>query len=140
MQEIGFHIKQIYNQMERWQNQQLKVYGITSPQLDILLFLHQQPEQTAVMDIAAYFHVKHTSVLHVIKSLEEKELIYRAPSERKGDKRPISLTPKALSIIEETSRRIPTLDETAFHGFSEEDKYALLHYLERLNQNIQFLD
>ena len=78
MDELRCIFKKIYNQLETGFNKAYKKYGLTSTQLDILLYLSEKSgTDSTLTDIAAHFGVKHTSVIHVLKVLEKKGFIRR---------------------------------------------------------------
>lgn len=137
MDEAKYYFKKIHNQLEAGFNKAYKKYGLTSTQLDILLYLAQDNNtENTLSDIAAHFGVKHTSVIHVLKLLEEKGLIYKsvAPGARA---KPILLTESSRQLIAEVSRRSPLLDEIMFAGLSKAERQLLGKMLGQIYQNLQ---
>ena len=92
MDEPKLYFKKIHNQLEAGFNKEYKKYGLTSTQLDVLMYLSRETgREVTLSDIAARFDVRHTSVIHVLKLLEQKGFICK--SEISGTRaRPILLT------------------------------------------------
>ena len=115
MDKAKRYFKKIHNQLETGFTKAYKEYGLTSTQLDILLYLSENPAgENTLTDIASHFGVKHTSVIHVLKLLEKKGLIRKNPVQGTRAK-PILLTDKGESlcrqIISKMERQDPLLDQ-----------------------------
>lgn len=141
MNELNSYFKKIYNQLEAGFNKEFKEYDLTSTQIDILLYLSQEAgKENTLTDIAAHFGVRHTSVIHVLKLLEQKGFIYK--SKAQGTRaRPILLTDTGKQLGEqlfsEIEKKSPLLDEIMFAGLSETDKQLLGKMLRQIYQNLK---
>ena len=141
MDELKLYFKKIHNQLETGFNKKYKKYGLTSTQLDVLMYLSQETDsEITLSNIAAHFGVKHTSVIHVLRILEQKRFICK--STVKGTRaKPIILTEvgKQLGnqVISEIKQKSPILDEIMFAGLSESDKQLLEKMLNQIYTNLQ---
>ena len=141
MNEPKLYFKKIHNQLEAGFNKEYKKYGLTSTQLDVLMYLSQETDRECTLsDIAAHFDVKHTSVIHVLKLLEQKGFICK--SEIQGARaKPILLTDSGRQLGEQLASEIrqksPLLDEIMFAGLSEDDRQLLDKMLEQIYQNLK---
>lgn len=141
MDEPKIYFKKIHNQLEAGFNKEYKKYGLTSTQLDILMYLSQETVgETTLSDIAAHFDVRHTSVIHVLKLLEQKGFICKSTVSGTRAK-PILLTDSGRQLGEqiasELKRKSPLLDEIMFAGLSEADRQYLGKMLEQVYQNLK---
>lgn len=141
MNELKFYFKKIHNQLEAGFTNVYKKYGLTSTQLDVLMYLTQETDgECTLTDIAAYFDVKHTSVIHVLKLLEKKGFI-RKNTVQGSRSKPILLTDSGRQLGEELAldlrQRGPLLDEIMFAGLSESDKQLLEKMLGQIYQNLR---
>lgn len=141
MHELKNYFKKIHNQLESGFNREFKKYGLTSTQLDVLIYLSQKADrENTLSDIAAYFDVRHTSVIHVLKLLEQKGFICKSPAQGTRTK-PILLTENGKQLgeklIGEIEQRSPLLDEIMFAGLSEADKQLLEKMLRQVYQNLK---
>lgn len=137
MNEIECYFKKIHNQLESGFNRAYKNYGLTSTQLDVLMYLsHETAKEITLTDIAAHFGVKHTSVIHVLKLLEKKGFISK--SEVQGTRaKPILLTDSSKQLISEVKQKSPLLGEIMFAGLSETDRQLLEKMLRQIYKNLE---
>ena len=134
--QIGMYLKKIHLSLERGRNRILKKYDLTAPQIDTLVYLlmHEDSENTLTA-IAAYFGVKHTSTIHVLKLLEKKGFIYR---EEMGSRtKQIFLTEKARSVLAEDKRALEHVYGMMLDGLTPEEQSQLECYLQRLYENLK---
>ena len=141
MDEPKFYFKKIHNQLEAGFNKKYKKYGLTSTQLDVLIYLAQAPDgENTLSDIAARFGVKHTSVIHVLKLLDQKGFICKSDAQGARAK-PILLTDSGRQLgeqlISEIEQTGPILDEIMFAGLSEDDKQHLEKMLMQIYNNLK---
>lgn len=141
MDNIKGYFKKIHNQLEAGFNKEYKKYGLTSTQLDVLLYLSQKADsESTLSDIAAFFGVRHTSVIHVLKLLEKKDLICKNTAQI-GRAKPILLTESgrqlSTQLISKMEQKGPLLDEIMFAGLSEADKQLLAKMLRQIYRNLQ---
>lgn len=137
MNELNSYFKKIHNQLEAGFNKEFKKYGLTSTQLDVLLYLSKETDkENTLSDIAAHFGVRHTSVIHVLKLLEQKGFICKSTAQGTRTK-PILLTDKGRQLLSEIDQKSPLLDEIMFAGFSQTDKQLLEKMLHQIYQNLK---
>lgn len=140
MNDTGFYLKKVMLRMTRNRNMALKKDNLTGPQMDIMEYISEHDaEECTVCHIAQSFDVKHTSVIHVLKLLEEKELIGRKQSEGGAHSRTIYLTEKAEKIMTAKREAIKRVDGQMLEGFSQEEKERLGEYLKRLYVNLEHI-
>ncbi|WWR14982.1 MarR family transcriptional regulator [Lachnospiraceae bacterium JLR.KK008] len=137
-EDICICIKRIHNQLERGKNRNLKVHGLTGTQLDILEYLYYgDGKRCTLAGIAAFFDVKHTSVLHVVKILEKKELVVREekrPGSRAGQ---IFLTGKGREIMQEIDAKKSLVQKIMIQGITETEQEVLCGLLQRVYHNLK---
>lgn len=141
MDELNFYFKKIHNRLEAGFNKKYKKYGLTSTQLDVLIYLSQETNgENTLSDIAAHFGVKHTSVIHVLKLLEQKGFICKSTVQGTRAK-PILLTDSGRQLgeqlISEIGQQGSLLDEIMYDGLSETDKKLLEKMLEQIYHNLK---
>ena len=113
-----------------------KAWNVPEVSLDILLFLANNPEYTTARDIVEVRSIKANLVSqHVDRMVREG---YLCRKEVQGDrrKRDLSLTAKAMPIIEAGRRMQTDFFETLFHGISEEEKRAFFETMDIMSRNM----
>lgn len=138
MNDIGLLLKKISNNLECRRNRCLKELGLTGTQLDLLAYLYSnQDRENSLSDIAAFFDIQHTSVIHVLKILEEKGYISRQPAKRNPRFKNICLTDKSLSIMAQVHTDVAKVHEQMIHGISEEEQDDLICLLHKVYDNVK---
>ena len=113
-----------------------KAWNVPEVSLDILLFLANNPEYTTARDIVEVRSIKANLVSqHVDRMVRDG---YLCRKEVQGDrrKRDLSLTEKAMPIIEAGRRMQTDFFETLFHGISEEEKRAFFETMDIMSRNM----
>ena len=113
-----------------------KAWNVPEVSLEILLFLANNPEYTTARDIVEVRSIKANLVSqHVDRMVREG---YLCRKEVQGDrrKRDLSLTEKAMPIIEAGRRMQTDFFETLFHGISEEEKRAFFETMDIMSRNM----
>ncbi|MCI9123874.1 MAG: MarR family transcriptional regulator [Eubacterium sp.] len=137
MDELRCYFKKIHNQLDTGFTRALQKHELTCTQFDLMLYLSQNTgKQTTLTDISTHFGVKHTSVIHVLKILEKKELILKSAS---ADARAkvITLTDNGRQTLEEFVKRKPLLNEIMFAGLSDNDLKILKKMLKQIHKNLE---
>lgn len=138
MNQIGLYLKKIHIILERRRNYEYRDYDLTSTQIDILEYLYfNGSDKNTLSDIAAFFGVQHTSVIHVLKILEKKELIYRKESSRDSRCKAILLTPKGAVIMKKHLGSSAGHESLLCAGIPEENMEILEKSLFQIYQNLQ---
>lgn len=133
----GYIIKKINNHLEAGRNERLKQDGLTSAQLEFLVFLKERSDHlTSQKDISDHFGVKHTTTINILKKLEEKQLIYREVNKTNAKYRNVHLTPKGTGKVMEMRRKREAIDARIIDGMTEEEQAELLRLLERVYENV----
>ena len=113
-----------------------KAWNVPEVSLDILLFLANNPEYTTARDIVEVRSIKANLVSqHVDRMVREG---YLCRKEVQGDrrKRDLSLTEKAMPIIEAGRRMQTDFFETLFHGISEGEKRTFFETMDIMSRNM----
>lgn len=113
-----------------------KAWNVPEVSMDILLFLANNPEYTTARDIVEVRSIKANLVSqHVDRMVREG---YLCRKEVQGDrrKRDLSLTEKAMPIIEAGRRMQTDFFETLFHGISEGEKRAFFETMDIMSRNM----
>ncbi len=83
-------------------------------------------------DICDYLRLKHSTVIGILKRLEEKELIIKKTNYRSE----ISITEKGKEIIDSAGIEKGFVEKKILKGFSKEEIEILSKLLDRMYSNI----
>lgn len=112
-------------------------YGLTRMELNVMLFLHHNPECDTASQIVKHRRLTKSHVSMSVRSLEEKGLLTCAY--RGQDRRTIhlNLTEAADEIVETGFAAQKQFAEVVFAGFSQEEREALRDMIARCDHNIE---
>lgn len=135
--KTGHLIKIISNQLDAGKNEKLKQDNLTSSQLELLFFLDSRSETTSQKDIGEYFGVRHTTVIHILKRLEEKGFIGRKLSEVNARFRDVYLTDKGREKVAEMRSKRKEIEEILVRGMDRAEQKELNRLLHKVYDNLK---
>jgi DNA-binding MarR family transcriptional regulator len=114
----------------------LAPYGLTSAQLDILLFLDLNGE-VAQRDLQAALGVTSATLTRIIDGMEAHGFVARRPSEADARVKCVSATPKGCAVLDELHAK----EEESFlarfaAGFAPDELRLLTSWLNRIAANM----
>lgn len=113
-----------------------KAWNVPEVSLDILLFLANNPEYTTARDIVEVRSIKANLVSQHVERMVREGYLCRKEVQGDRRKRDLSLTEKAMPIIEAGRRMQTDFFETLFHGISEEEKRAFFETMDIMSRNM----
>ena len=112
-------------------------YGLNQLEIDILLFLHNNPELCTASDICRYRGLAKSNVSAAIERLRSRGILTVSPAPDNRRQRILGFTeaaqPMAAALADIQCRAL----EPLFDGFSAAEQQALQDYLRRMDANIQ---
>lgn len=111
-------------------------YGLNQLEIDILLFLHNNPELCTASDICRYRALAKSNVSTAVERLRSRGVLTVSPAPGNRRQRLLGFTDEgctmAAALVEIQRRSI----EPLFAGFTLEEQQALQDYLRRMDANI----
>lgn len=136
MDGLKCYFKKIHNQLESGFTRALRKHDLTCTQFDILVYLDMHKDrQNTLTDLSVHFGVKHTSMIHVLKLLDEKGFITKTSSPDARSKA-ILLTKSGRQILADVREKGPLVHKIMFDGLSEQDLQLLEKMLQRIYTNL----
>ena len=135
---IGFQIRAVSNLIKR------KLYEIrpdgqpllTDLQGRILGFLyHNQDREIFQRDIEEHFYIRRSTVSRLLAGMEEQGLLQRIPVPRDARLKKLVMTPRAVSLHEEITRRLDEIERLLERGLSRRELEEFLRILEKIKRN-----
>lgn len=114
----------------------LEKYRLTQLEMDILLFLANNPPFDTARDIVDKRHLAKSHVSAGVESLAGRGLLER--SRQRGNRKTIHLrlTQQAAPIVEEGRAVQQQYGRILLEGFSAQEKEQLFSFLERVGENV----
>ena len=112
-------------------------YGLNQLGIDILLFLHNNPELCTASDICRYRVLAKSNVSAAVERLRSRGVLTVSPAPGNRRQRLLGFTADgqriAAALAEIQHRTVKPL----FEGFTAEEQQRLQEYLSRIDANIQ---
>lgn len=112
-------------------------YGLTRMELNVMLFLHHNPDCDTASQIVKRRRLTKSHVSMSVRSLEEKGLLtcaYRGQNRRTIH---LTLTDAAKDMVEAGCAAQKEFTEVVFSGFSQEEREMLWDMIVRIDHNIE---
>lgn len=112
-------------------------YGLNQLEIDILLFLHNNPDCPTASDICRYRGLAKSNVSTAVEHLRSRGVLTVEPAPGNRRQRVLQFTPGALPMVGELAQIQRAAAEPIFDGFTAEERQTLQEYLRRMDENIQ---
>nr|WP_319389378.1 MarR family transcriptional regulator [uncultured Cohaesibacter sp.] len=137
---VGFLLKQINDKLSQYMNNELHPFGLTNTQAKFLRFLHvRKGMDTSQKDIEDHFGIAHSTVIGVLKRLEQKDLVAFVQDPEDRRKKLVVLQPAEEKIHEQVQVAKKHIDQLMIRGMSPEQVASLEAGLRQLHENIHEL-
>ena len=112
-------------------------YDITRTELDILLFLANNPKYDTAAEISDIRHLVRSHVSTSLKSLEAKGYVIKTMEDKDKRRVHLKLTKTADNIIREGQIQQAVFTDIITNGLDEEEQRQFHIYMLRMEQNIK---
>lgn len=112
-------------------------YGLNQLEIDILLFLHNNPELCTASDICRYRGLAKSNVSAAVERLRSRGVLEVLPASDNRRQRILRFTGAARPMAEALAEIQRRTLEPLFDGFTAAEQQALQEYLCRMDANIQ---
>lgn len=111
-------------------------YGLNQLEIDILLFLHNNPELCTASDICRYRGLAKSNVSAAVERLRSRGVLEVLPAPDNRRQRILRFTGAARPMAEALAEIQRRTLEPLFDGFTAAEQQALQEYLCRMDANI----
>lgn len=109
------------------------MFDLTAVQFIILKYLYENDKNVVIQkDICDFSSLKYSTIINVLKRLEEKELIVKKTNYTSV----ISITERGMTLVENIGVISGFLDDKLLKDFSKKEINELSNYLDRIYSNI----
>lgn len=112
-------------------------YGLNQLEIDILLFLHNNPELCTASDICRYRALAKSNVSAAVERLRSRGVLTVSPAPGNRRQRLLGFTADGQRIAAALAEIQHRTVEPLFEGFTAEEQQRLQEYLSRIDANIQ---
>ena len=132
--EIGAQIHMLSRKIKRKLDEAFVSYGITGVQAIMLKFINDKSREGKVYakDIESEFDMRRATIAGILQLLEQNKLITRKAEGSDARLKEITITKKALEIINNVDSSIAELEKRLEKNMSKEEKENILKTLDKL--------
>ena len=112
-------------------------YGLTQMEYDILMFLHNNPQQNTAAEIVKIRKSTKSHVSTSLKKLENKGLVEKIQSENNKKHIEIVLLDKAKLIVEAGTNVQKQFAQTVLSGLTVEEKQMCIRIFDKICNNAE---
>ena len=112
-------------------------YGLTQMEYDILMFLHNYPQQNTAAEIVKIRKSTKSHVSTSLKKLENKGLVEKIQSENNKKHIEIVLLDKAKLIVEAGTNVQKQFAQTVLSGLTVEEKQMCIRIFDKICNNAE---
>lgn len=112
-------------------------YGLTQIEYDILMFLHNNPQQNTAAEIVKIRKSTKSHVSTSLKKLENKGLVEKIQSENNKKHIEIFLLDKAKLIVEAGTNVQKQFAQTVLSGLTVEEKQMCIRIFDKICNNTE---
>ncbi len=114
-----------------------KKYRLTRMELDVLIFLANNPQFTTATDIVENRRLTKSHVSLAVNSLVKKGYLKKEHTKNNRKTTHLSILSSAYNIIQDGRDAQKDFAAVLFKDFAPEDHQQMIHYFERITQNMQ---
>ena len=136
--EIGAQIHMLSRKIKRKLDEAFVSYGITGVQAIMLKFINDKSREGKVYakDIESEFDMRRATIAGILQLLEQNKLITRKAEGSDARLKEITITKKALEIINNVDSSIAELEKRLEKNMSKEERENFLKTLDKLSRNL----
>ena len=136
--EIGAQIHMLSRKIKRKLDEAFVSYGITGVQAIMLKFINDKSREGKVYakDIECEFDMRRATIAGILQLLEQNQLITRKAEGSDARLKEITITKKALEIINNVDSSIAELEKRLEKNMSKEERKNFLKTLDKLSKNL----
>ena len=136
--EIGAQIHMLSRKIKRKLDETFVSYGITGVQAIMLKFINDKSREGKVYakDIESEFDMRRATIAGILQLLEQNQLITRKAEGSDARLKEITITKKALEIINNVDSSIAELEKRLEKNMSKEERENFLKTLDKLSRNL----
>lgn len=141
--KIGLEIKTIVNLMKRHMSkaEAIEQQSLTATQRWFMRFLYNNRNKDIFQkDLESHFSIRRSTATGILKLMEKNGLINKQEVDYDARLKKITLTPKAISMMEQAEKEFNEMDKILLKGISESELIVLSDILEKIKNNLEQLD
>ena len=127
-------MKNIVFYMKKELDKNLKKYKLTTVQLLLLMYLKENRDKEIIQkDICEKLSLKHSTVIEIIKKLEEKGFVHKETYYKSV----LTITDSGLDVLNKVGATRGFIEDKLLEGFSKDEIDKLSIQLDKIYENVK---
>lgn len=135
--EFPFAVARVTRRWRKLLDERLKDLGVTQARWTTMVYLEQGGEGLTQRELAGLMAIENPTLVRLLDSLEQQNLIERRACPRDRRARRLHLTEPGREFMNELTARADELREEMLEGISDEDIEMALGVFHRILENAQ---
>lgn len=135
--EFPFAVARVTRRWRKLLDERLKDLGVTQARWTTMVYLEKGGEGLTQRELAGLMAIENPTLVRLLDSLEEQNLIERRPCPRDRRARRLHLTENGRQFMNELTARADQLREEMLEGLSDKDIEMALGVFHRILENAQ---
>lgn len=135
--EFPFAVARVTRRWRKLLDERLKDLGVTQARWTTMVYLEQGGEGLTQRELAGLMAIENPTLVRLLDSLEEQNMIERRPCPRDRRARRLHLTENGRKFMNELTARADRLREEMLEGISDKDIEMALGVFHRILDNAQ---
>jgi len=133
--QFPFAVARVTRRWRKLLDERLKDMGVTQARWTTLVYLQRGGEGLTQRELAGLMAIENPTLVRLLDSLEEQNLIERRPCKQDRRARRLHLTPEGETFMHDLNKRAASLREEMLDGISEADLNVALNVFNRILEN-----
>ena len=132
-------ICQLGNSLIKYRNKKAESFGLTSVQIDVIVFLlkHRECDEINQLDIQNHLMLSNPTVTGILRRLETRGFISRGKSTRDARYNCLNLTDKAIALAEVLESNALMAEKQLLKGMSRQQREEFTRLLALAQSNME---
>ncbi|MDO3721469.1 MarR family transcriptional regulator [Marinobacter sp. chi1] len=135
--QFPFAVARVTRRWRKMLDERLKDLGVTQARWSTMVYLSKGGEGLTQRELASLMAIENPTLVRLLDSLEQQDLIERRPCPNDRRARRLYLTKAGRDFMDELSERAEKLREDMLEGISDEDIECTVRVFHKILENAE---
>ncbi len=135
--QFPFAVARVTRRWRKLLDERLKDLGVTQARWTTMVYLQKGGEGLTQRELARLMAIENPTLVRLLDSLEQQDLIERRPCPNDRRARRLHLTPAGTEFMNVLTERAAKLREEMLEGISDEDIAGAVNVFHRIMENAE---
>ncbi|NWO07671.1 MAG: MarR family transcriptional regulator [Alteromonadaceae bacterium] len=136
-EQFPFAVARVTRRWRKMLDERLKDLGVTQARWSTMFYLQEGGEGLTQRELASLMAIENPTLVRLLDSLEQQELIERRPCPNDRRARRLYLTKAGRAFMDELAQRAETLREEMLEGISDKEVECTLKVFHKIMENAE---